>query len=1226
MRTPALDALGNSRVLSSPEPLRLGSQLVDGRLHLVELLGRGGMGIVYSAFDTERQASVALKTMVQTDPVALYTFKKEFRALADLHHPNLVRLYELFHHSGTWFFTMELVAGSRFDAWVRPEARFDPARVQAGFFQLVEAIDAVHAAGKLHRDLKPSNVLVTDSGHLTVLDFGLVVETADAGEQTATDGQLVGTPAYLSPEQAFGRPATKASDLYAVGVMLFEAMTGRSPFVGDVGQILFAKQQSAAVWPVRAKDELPERLIALCNSLLDRDPASRPDAQSLREHFSAARSTRRARDSYRPTAALAGGLIGRKTELRQLREAYRESLSSKAVVCTITGESGIGKSAVCRTFLDELVRSGHAVVLRGQCHERESVPFKAFDALVDGLSCYLRRIAPELIAALLPRDCASLTTLFPVLGRVEAFANAPERVITNPQDRQRRAFEAFIELLGRMRDRAPLVIYIDDLQWCDRDSMLLLRYLVRHADGFPSLLIFNHRVVPNGENDLLSLVLDAAGSSANVLLRSIALDRLSIEESGQLACTLLNTAVTDDLIRRIELEARGNPLLIAEFAQCVAPSGGQTSLTLCDAVNARLVHVSESARTLLSLVALSGRPIPLGLALDVAGANHEDVDALSCARLIRWQNYRSGKALVFFHDLLRERYRAYIPAKQARELYTALARACGTHEAVDAELRSEYFEGAGDFGNAAYCAIQAAARSRTALAFDHAAELYQKALALVPYRLDEELELRIQVAECFSHSGRSADAGAAYERAAHLANSDSDAHLGLLQRSAEQWLHAGHARQGLDLLAKVCSKVGLPLPVSTEQHATPVDWTLQMARCVAVDHPATGTPLPRRTALRLEVAHTAVIGTRYYRPSISAQLALDYLVEAQRAGDARNLIWALASVAMLTPVRSWRAELLARIEELSSEDGRAEFVALFFGVRGFVARRRGELRDARNWFSRALDVAHESEGRHWQELDTIHVYDQATAAALGDFADLAETTPALVEDAFCRGRAWTGANLSGVFGLPAWLSRDDVAGYRRVLEYARGRWGTHGASLEFDRTGYQLLRGDVVAAIYEGEPLRALRIVDQYSDASATSGQRPVFDFLKMVCSASVLARAHALPLGSSETDAIRYKLAQYTELRRVPNLRPFSFVFEAALALEKRDVVNAVSALRCALDHFERAQVGMHAAATRRRLGQLISGDEGRMLVLESDEFMTAQGVRNLEAMTEIHCPGCVW
>src|SRR6185436_1863085 len=255
-------------------PMTEPSVLASGRFTIQRRIGAGGMGVVYEAFDRDRGHVVALKKLLGTDATAIYRLKSEFRALADVVHPNLVRLYELVGEGDEWFFTMELVDGVDFlqavrgrnavaagdvdsterstiisdtgaslaEAMQKYEATPPPAEEQRAeqvvvdyaalrriVRQLGEGVCALHDQEKLHRDLKPSNVLVTPSGRVVILDFGLATD-ASGFDRRATFG---GTPAYMAPEQIADQPASEASDCYAIGVMLYEALTGTLPFTGN---------------------------------------------------------------------------------------------------------------------------------------------------------------------------------------------------------------------------------------------------------------------------------------------------------------------------------------------------------------------------------------------------------------------------------------------------------------------------------------------------------------------------------------------------------------------------------------------------------------------------------------------------------------------------------------------------------------------------------------------------------------------------------------------------------------------------------------------------------------------------------------------------------------------------------------------------------------------------------------------------------------------------------
>ena len=181
-------------------PLRPGTRLQKGRFVVGNLLGRGGMGVVYEVRDLERGANVALKTLLDTGSEQLLAFKNEFRALQDLTHPNLIRLYELFESDGLWFFTMERIQGTPFTKFVRPRG-LDPLRLRGSLIQLVRGLLALHGADKVHRDVKPSNTLVEQGGRVVLLDFGLV---GDVGSVKEGGLPRAGTAAYMAPRQVGG--------------------------------------------------------------------------------------------------------------------------------------------------------------------------------------------------------------------------------------------------------------------------------------------------------------------------------------------------------------------------------------------------------------------------------------------------------------------------------------------------------------------------------------------------------------------------------------------------------------------------------------------------------------------------------------------------------------------------------------------------------------------------------------------------------------------------------------------------------------------------------------------------------------------------------------------------------------------------------------------------------------------------------------------------------------
>jgi len=544
--------------------------LADGRLTIVRYIGRGGMGVVYEARDEERQCTVALKALTMPDAEGIYRLKNEFRTLADVHQANLVRLFELFSDGGLWFFTMDLIAGERFTAWARPDDTLHVERLRSALRQLLDGLAAIHAVGKLHRDIKPSNVLVTAAGRVMVLDFGLVAERQDRGlSETVSESGIVGTPLYMAPEQATGQPVTTASDVYSLGVMLFEALAGRPPFEGSGVETLLAKLNDPP--PVLPDAGLPRDLRELCETMLVRDPAARPPLAEIRRRLGPGTASPRAKVREPDPAPRASELFGRAVELQALRAAFEGTLRDRAVLVSVTGESGMGKTSLCTAFLEE-ARGRGARVLGGRCYERERVPYKAVDSVIDRLSRTLRQLPAVEAAALLPRDAFALASLFPVLNRVDVIATAPAKSGLHPTEVQRRGFAALGELLGRLRDRGPLVVLLDDLQWMDVDSVTLLKHLFLQPAPVPALFIISHRS-PHA-TELVERVLEAARSNHQIELRSLKLGPLALGDVQALAESPLYGAATVEPSLAIAKASRGSPFFAAELARLARYSAG----------------------------------------------------------------------------------------------------------------------------------------------------------------------------------------------------------------------------------------------------------------------------------------------------------------------------------------------------------------------------------------------------------------------------------------------------------------------------------------------------------------------------------------------------------------------------------------------------------------------------------------------------------------------------
>jgi tetratricopeptide (TPR) repeat protein len=256
-----------------------------GHYRVLESLGKGGMGEVYLAEDTTLKRRVAIKTLgaaLPTEPRWVARLRREAEALAAVNHPNVVTVHAVEEVEGVPFVVMEFIEG-RTVAELLPPGGFPLPRFVELAMAIGAALEAAHGRGVVHRDLKPGNVMVTADGRVKVVDFGLAKVSrqdsiAGTGESaTTTAGLVLGTVPYMAPEQFAGEPADARTDLYALGVVLFEMATGRRPFVGATAADLMGRiLLEPAPEPHTLRPELPDRLARVIQALLAKDPAVRP--------------------------------------------------------------------------------------------------------------------------------------------------------------------------------------------------------------------------------------------------------------------------------------------------------------------------------------------------------------------------------------------------------------------------------------------------------------------------------------------------------------------------------------------------------------------------------------------------------------------------------------------------------------------------------------------------------------------------------------------------------------------------------------------------------------------------------------------------------------------------------------------------------------------------------------------------------------------------------------
>lgn len=785
-----------------------------GRYEVRAAIGGGGMGDVFRVWDPVRRREVALKVLKFSYPRALHYFKREFRAIARLSHPNLVSLYDLHCEDGRYFYTMELLDGVDIYVYVNgsqlivedPHRLADPlrtAKVRASMVQLLGALAYLHDRGRVHRDIKPSNILVSPTGEVHLVDFGIVKELlpGSAGESLS---QVFGTATYMSPEQSLGSRVNAASDLYSVGIVLYELLAGRPPFEGDSADVVNQHRRTPPPSLVQRVPGVPPDLALLCMALLAKDPSDRPAAREGLEMIGA------------PIAdpLVAPEFVGRRAARKTLHGALASVQTGEGRLVVVEGPSGVGKSALIEAFTAECAVYG-ASVFTGACIQRDHVPGRGLDTVVDRLAEAWRRQTAEALRNLPPARRGALVQAFPFLGEL-----LPAHLQGHPDTRADGALAAGLglrTLLETLAEKRLLVLVLEHVHLADEVTLDVIEALQMGGDLPPVLLVLTVRpdAVPVGSR--VSALMEVLSGHPRV--RRLALGPFDADETAALVAQHAPDAPAE-VIERVHRETGGLPLFVTEMARHLGAHPGEPPPPLDVLMTAKLDALPTDARRVLAALSLSPFPVA-AFTLEVVAALRSDaldeaLDVLDGEGLVRAEVTPSGDVSVaIVHARLGDALRRALPDEARRALHRAFAQALQRTGGTAAALAFHWREA--DEPERAYAiAVELAAIRRDA--GDHARAVEFLRLALEAGREAAEADtLRVRLADSLARLGRYQDSADALDPMVHGGRTDRDRWL---SRQCELYLMAGDLEAFLERVGQLAP--GTPR-TSLADLLTPVD-------------------------------------------------------------------------------------------------------------------------------------------------------------------------------------------------------------------------------------------------------------------------------------------------------------------------------------------------------------------------------------------------------------------
>ncbi len=746
-------------------PTTLGHYRLDGRL------GEGGMGEVFRAFDTRLNRPVAVKVMRATGDgriVSAQRFMREARAASALNHPNIVIIHEVGETpEGHPYFVQEFIDGvtlrSRLAGGHAPEAVADVG------MQVARALGAAHTAGIVHRDVKPENIMVRADGLVKVLDFGLArhleIDGAPESEQTQLQtmpGLLLGTPAYMAPEQAIGGTAGPAADIFALGIVLYEMVAGRRPFTAPTSVALIARIISDQPPPFApAGEPVPRAMEELIFRMLEKDPERRPSARDVERQLAATTAATAAFDLPPALPASASKItVGRDVQRGQLLRAFGRVKSGRSLIVAVTGEPGIGKTSLVEEFFNDLLRRGdRPTVARGRCSE-SLAGAEAYLPILEVLDSLMRSGGGATIAPIIKTVAPSWYVQVATYSDGDtALTELREPAPAVSPERMKRELAALLQELSK---RQPLVVFIEDLHWADVSTVDMLNYLAARFEDMRLLVVTNYRPsdMALAKHPFLGIRSDLQSRG---LFEEIELRFLAPEDIERyLALQFPANRFPPDFAAAVHAKTEGSPLFMADLVRYLRDTGAiveergtwllaggvpAASRDLPESVRGmiarKIEQVDEDDRRLLLTASVQGSDFDSATAGEAAGMDPGDVEerleALERVHVFvrRGEEHEfPDRTLTLQYQFVHVLYQNVLfgtlqPTRRAA-ISGAVAAALAKHHGSDVEAvagrLAVLFEGARDFAAAARYFFMAAQRAVSLFAFREALALADRGI------------------------------------------------------------------------------------------------------------------------------------------------------------------------------------------------------------------------------------------------------------------------------------------------------------------------------------------------------------------------------------------------------------------------------------------------------------------------------------------------------------------